>query len=639
MPTTVGTFTFTIQITDSVGGNATSAPITITINAAGALRITSTSPLPNATVGNAYSFTFAATGGTMPYTWSVAQGSNLPANFQLSAAGVLTGTAAANGTGVFNFSITVTDSANPSASNTVPFQLTITTGAAASGSYAFQFVGKQNVMSGNVTIAEHVVGGGVFTIGANGTISGTIDFNGENNQNFIGQSFTGTIQVGADNRGTLTINGIKPANLTFAIALDAKAAHGRMIQNDSTGIHSSGELFQQGSQTSCTTSAMNGGYSFGTNGVSSPQTAAGVAIAAGPAVFIGRFSTDGAAGFSNGEADFNTPNAIQHLSPGTLTGTIANGSSQSFCRLNLTGGSVDTNFDIFPYAGNNKLVTKAFIVEIDPLNTTTFLLMSGKLFLQNPILTPFNSQTALQGTSVAGIVGNVSFDGGLTYLTDDWVAQLNGSGSSFVLSYTENRVEPNGNGLTQVINTFTPSTNPPSPTGNFSIDQFGFVSFGISTYAMYMTDVNQGFFMTTTISGINPVFGEFDPQTSSTQGITNGPFSASTIKGTLVEGSLPPTTGTSPHFSGVATLDGVSSVTGTQDSATINGITLAQTLTGSYTVNNATATSPPVTGTGTYTLTSPSNLTGVLFVVSPTKFVVLTTTANDTNPAVLIFGN
>ena len=69
-PTTVGTFTFTIQIVDSVGGAFTSAPITITIEAAGALRITSTSPLPNAAVGAAYSFTFAATGGTSPFTWS-----------------------------------------------------------------------------------------------------------------------------------------------------------------------------------------------------------------------------------------------------------------------------------------------------------------------------------------------------------------------------------------------------------------------------------------------------------------------------------------------------------------------------------------------------------------------------------------
>ncbi len=87
------------------------------------LSITTSSPLPNATVGALYSQTIQATGGAGGYTFSVASGSTLPANFTLSAAGLLSGTAQsafANAT----FSVTATDTAT--ASVTKQFQLTAT---------------------------------------------------------------------------------------------------------------------------------------------------------------------------------------------------------------------------------------------------------------------------------------------------------------------------------------------------------------------------------------------------------------------------------------------------------------------------------------------------------------------------------
>lgn len=48
--------------------------------------IATTSPLPNATAGVAYTYTLAATGGTPPYTWS-SSGASLPAGLSLSAGG------------------------------------------------------------------------------------------------------------------------------------------------------------------------------------------------------------------------------------------------------------------------------------------------------------------------------------------------------------------------------------------------------------------------------------------------------------------------------------------------------------------------------------------------------------------------
>jgi hypothetical protein len=53
--------------------------------------------------------TFSATGGTAPYTWSLA-GTSLPQGLTLSSAGVLSGTPSNNPTGLYDFTIQVTDS-------------------------------------------------------------------------------------------------------------------------------------------------------------------------------------------------------------------------------------------------------------------------------------------------------------------------------------------------------------------------------------------------------------------------------------------------------------------------------------------------------------------------------------------------
>jgi hypothetical protein len=107
-PTTVGTYPFTIGVTDSVGVSDR-RQYTLTVNSA-PLAIT-TASLPVASAGVAYSQTFTATGGTPSYAWSA---SGLPAGLTLSGGGVLSGTPAQSGT--FAFSVTVTDSATASTS-------------------------------------------------------------------------------------------------------------------------------------------------------------------------------------------------------------------------------------------------------------------------------------------------------------------------------------------------------------------------------------------------------------------------------------------------------------------------------------------------------------------------------------------
>jgi hypothetical protein len=99
----------------------------------GPLSITSNSPLPNATVGVPYAQTIVATGGALPYTWSVVAGS-LPAGVTLNAqSGILSGTPTTAGTA--NFTLQVRDATQATAQK--PF--TITIGTAAS-QYDAQFV-------------------------------------------------------------------------------------------------------------------------------------------------------------------------------------------------------------------------------------------------------------------------------------------------------------------------------------------------------------------------------------------------------------------------------------------------------------------------------------------------------------------
>jgi hypothetical protein len=74
------------------------------------LAITTTA-LPGGTRNVAYSTSLAASGGTTPYSWSIASGS-LPTGLSLnSGSGAITGTPSATGT--FNFTARVTDTSNP----------------------------------------------------------------------------------------------------------------------------------------------------------------------------------------------------------------------------------------------------------------------------------------------------------------------------------------------------------------------------------------------------------------------------------------------------------------------------------------------------------------------------------------------
>ena len=106
-PTATGTFAFTAQVADSETPPVTASK-SFSITVYNGLTITTTS-LPPANAGVAYSAQLAASGGISPYLWSITSGA-LPTGLTLSTGGLISGTPTA--TGSFTFTIQVTDSAS-----------------------------------------------------------------------------------------------------------------------------------------------------------------------------------------------------------------------------------------------------------------------------------------------------------------------------------------------------------------------------------------------------------------------------------------------------------------------------------------------------------------------------------------------
>ena len=115
-PQTAGTFNFTIQAADRSGATATQA-FSLVVSPP-TLTITTTSPLPAATVGVAYSqkLPVVASGGTAPYTWSITGGAVPGLTFDPSSL-TLSGTPST--AGAFNLTIQAADSTNLTATRSL----------------------------------------------------------------------------------------------------------------------------------------------------------------------------------------------------------------------------------------------------------------------------------------------------------------------------------------------------------------------------------------------------------------------------------------------------------------------------------------------------------------------------------------
>jgi hypothetical protein len=120
-PTTEGTYTFTLKVTDAVGATDTET-FTISVVAPRAVTITTPSALPAGSRGKPYQVNLSATGGLPGYLWTL-QAGTLPGGMRLSTGSIasIAGTPTTRGT--FSFTVRATDARGATGDRT--FSMTI----------------------------------------------------------------------------------------------------------------------------------------------------------------------------------------------------------------------------------------------------------------------------------------------------------------------------------------------------------------------------------------------------------------------------------------------------------------------------------------------------------------------------------
>ncbi len=331
-PQAQGSYTFTLQVTDSSSPvQSTSQAFTVQITAA-PLSIVTTS-LSAGVVGNFYSQFVSAVGGTPPYTYTVASGSFPTWATLTPASGQISGTPTTNGT--TQFSVKVTDSTLPThLTYTQSLSLTVTTPEA----QACQDSGNEAILSGQYAFSltgfnslgyQGVIGS--FTADGSGHITaGEIDTNGIlGSGNYSITTGSSSYSVGSDNLGCATLAtsfGTFNVRLSLGTMVSNVATGGRLVEWDAPGsstyFSATGVLKQQ------TAADFSGGlptgssYAFGLSGYESV-----------PVAVAGTFNVNSSSSLNDLEEDENVD--------GTVNG--GNGPSMPYTGYTGTYSTFDSN--------------------------------------------------------------------------------------------------------------------------------------------------------------------------------------------------------------------------------------------------------------------------------------------------------
>ena len=393
-PTTTGTASFTAQVKDSANTTATRS-FSIAIEAP--LTISSTSPLPGATVAVAYSQSLAASGGSGGYSWATnVAGTNSLAtlNLTLNSSGLVSGTP--SGTGTATFAATVMDSESHTASLTFTVSasnaLAITTPALPTGysgvAYSQTLAAAGGSGSGytwSTTGASNLSSFGLG-LSAGGTVSGT-------------PSTTGTVSFTAQVKDSANHTATKSYSFAINAALSIPAA--------SPNPWPSGTVNQSYSQSISASGGSGSGYSWTINGV---------------AVGGGLVLADNLTASANGSqlVVSGTPNAIQ---------AVALNNVQVMDSLSNTAGPVSYSIQI--NSAGSQVSGQIFI---NSCNLSTYPTFTVKLM---------QGATTVQTTSTDGS-GNYSFNG-VQNGTYSVVPSISGASSAFNPASITNLVVSNGN--------------------------------------------------------------------------------------------------------------------------------------------------------------------------------------------------
>jgi hypothetical protein len=614
-------FTVSIQAT-SIAFPSEVQTITLTVQQTAPLMITTTT-LPNGVQGQTYpTAQLTATGGVPPYKWLPLSGS-VPSGLTLNPDGTITGIPTV--TGVDNtFTVQVADSETPTpqTATTTAGQLSITVTNLLSGNYAFE-------LSGFNAAGPYVVAGS-FAANGVGTISGGFEDVDSIQNGPSHNSFTGTFTIGSDNRGQLIFSSLT-GTPTFAFSLDSTGARGRLIEFDATGVRGSGQIELQNTST-CVNNTLSGSGTLGANWVIGVSGATGnfSGVTPGPMAMVGRFTAEVPASgttpgnIDTGEVDLSYPQQV--LTQNTnFSGTFANSQQAARCVMSLSQQISTMNFAVYPITTTSNVLTEAFVVETDTLSASAPFVTAGKMIAQ--VGYPFTTPSAtMSATSVGALSGSVIPNGQTAYLPFVGVSQLDSTGAQ---SFTMQLFDNIGGSVSSFTGNTISFTVANSDTfGRFDtslVDNVGPIS-----PAFYVIGPNEAFCILENTAA--PVLGIFEPQST-------GGFTTSAIAGNFTAGTAPPNTSATTDFSGQAVLastgNTTDSIAAVEDISTTGGNASAQAVTGTNTLSGTGATD----GTGTVALSLPAGFTGQSIVVTSTKIVLISTTAGDVNPVLIVLGN
>jgi hypothetical protein len=295
-PTSSSIDSFVVTLTDS-GSPAQTASVSASITVAPATLAITTASLSSGTVGGAYTQTMQASGGTVPYSWSIASGS-LPAGLTLSAAtGVISGTPTASGTS--SFTAKVSDASSPSQTKSValtlaisPSSLAITTSSLSPGTAGSAYAQTMQASGGTApytwSIASGSLPAGLTLAAGSGAISGTPTLGGT-------ASFTASVSDSSNPAQT------KSSSMTLVIAAQPLAIVASTLSSGTTGT-----AYSQTLQTSGGTPA----YAWS---ITSGSLPAGLTLAAATGTISGTPTASGTSNFTATVKDGGNPAQTQSV--------------------------------------------------------------------------------------------------------------------------------------------------------------------------------------------------------------------------------------------------------------------------------------------------------------------------------------
>ena len=562
-----------------------SAVVTIT----SAIVVTVSPPQANVSVGGTQQFQATVTGtNNTAVTWSV-QGTGCSG----SACGTI------DQTGLYTAPMTIpsppvvtviaTSQADNSSFGTATVTITPSGNSKLNGQYAFLFRGFDQF--GPYEAA------GSFKADGQGNITWGLEDVNASLGPWTSVAFTGTYNITGDSRGTMQITS-SLGSFTYTFAVDSLGKLGRLISFDSSGVRGSG-IFKLQDSTAFNNGALVGGYVISLSGLdlsSSRITALGLILPSGSGFIAGNSLDVNDFGNTSNYGPFSGSYNVDTTSRGTMT-------------LGIPGlGSGTLNFAFYVVSANEFLV-----VSTDPIFNNQFI-VGG--FAETQTGSPF-SIGSFNGVSVFQMTGEGTSP-------DVWVGRFSWDGAGNVTVVFDR----NSGGKIQIFGVYT---------GAYDVEVNGRGTLNLidssgrkALWYMYATAPNSALLMDG--ASTNAGLGELKLQ------LATPPFDNSDIVGNYLFASGEPADSSVTLYSGTAYFDGSSSnngrgnVSGTEDESTAFTLLPNQPVLGTYSVSTSANN-----GRGTILLTSPSNSSYVLWLISSREFVAINVDASNTEPTVWHF--